>query len=86
MSQNILIFLLVKWEDQQVKLAAFALIIGLIYLLARKIITFHIPLSIILAVTVFSGILWWSDPTKYADPLFHILTGGLAAWSNLYGD
>jgi electron transport complex protein RnfD len=59
------------------EIAAFALIIGLIYLLARKIITFHIPLSIILAVTVFSGILWWSDPTKYADPLFHLLTGGL---------
>jgi electron transport complex protein RnfD len=59
------------------EIAAFALIIGLIYLLVRKIITFHIPLSIILAVTVFSGILWWSDPTKYADPLFHILTGGL---------
>ena len=59
------------------EIAAFALIIGLIYLIARKIITFHIPLSIILAVTVFSGILWWSDPTKYADPLFHLLTGGL---------
>jgi electron transport complex protein RnfD len=59
------------------EIAAFALIIGLIYLLARKIITFHIPVSIILTVTVFTGILWWSDPTKYADPLFHLLTGGL---------
>src|SRR4030043_56948 len=59
------------------EIAAFALIIGLIYLLERKIITFHIPVSIILTVTVFTGILWWSDPTKYADPLFHLLTGGL---------
>jgi electron transport complex protein RnfD len=59
------------------EIAAFALIIGLIYLLARKIITFHIPVSIILTVTLFTGILWWSDPTKYADPLFHLLTGGL---------
>ena len=59
------------------EIAAFALIIGLIYLLARKIITFHIPVSIILTVTIFTGILWWSDPTKYANPLFHLLTGGL---------
>jgi electron transport complex protein RnfD len=59
------------------EIAAFALIIGFIYLLARKIITFHIPVSIILTVTVFTGILWWSDPMKYADPLFHLLTGGL---------
>jgi len=59
------------------EIAAFALIIGLIYLLARKIITFHIPVSIILTVALFTGILWWSDPTKYADPLFHLLTGGL---------
>jgi electron transport complex protein RnfD len=46
------------------EIAAFALIIGLIYMLARKIIKFHIPVSIILTV-------------KYADPLFHLLTGGL---------
>jgi Na+-translocating ferredoxin:NAD+ oxidoreductase subunit D len=59
------------------EIAAFALIIGLIYLLARKIITIHIPVSIILTVTIFTGILWWSDPTKYANPLFHLLTGGL---------
>jgi len=59
------------------EIGAFALIIGLIYLLARKIITFHIPVSIILTVIIFTGILWWSDPTKYADPLFHLLTGGL---------
>jgi electron transport complex protein RnfD len=59
------------------EIAAFALIIGFIYLLARKIITFHIPLSIILTVAIFTGLLWLSDPTKYADPLFHLLTGGL---------
>jgi electron transport complex protein RnfD len=59
------------------EISAIALIIGLIYLLARKIITFHIPVSIILTVAVFTGILWKSDPARYADPLFHLLTGGL---------
>jgi electron transport complex protein RnfD len=59
------------------EIAAFALILGLIYLLARKIITYHIPFSIIATVTVFTGILWVSNPVKYADPLFHLLSGGL---------
>lgn len=59
------------------EIAAFALIIGLIYLLVRKVITIHIPVSIILTVLIFTGILWFSDPIKYADPLFHLLTGGL---------
>ena len=45
-------------------------------MLIRKIITWHIPVSILLSMVVFTGILWWVDPAKNADPLFHILTGG----------
>ena len=36
-----------------------------------------IPLSILITVALFSGILWLIDPSQYADPLFHLLTGGL---------
>ncbi|MDD4847184.1 MAG: RnfABCDGE type electron transport complex subunit D, partial [Bacteroidales bacterium] len=43
----------------------------------RKIITLHIPILFILSASIFSGILWIVDPTKYADPLFHIFTGGM---------
>jgi len=59
------------------EIAAAALLLGLVYMLARKIITWHIPVSILLTVIVFTGILWYSDPESYADPLFHLLTGGL---------
>jgi len=59
------------------EIAAFALLLGLIYLLARKIITYHIPVSIIVTVALFTSILWLSEPAKYADPLFHLLSGGL---------
>ena len=59
------------------EIAAAALLLGLIFLLARKIITWHIPVSILLTVTVFTGILWYGNPQKFADPLFHLLTGGL---------
>jgi len=59
------------------EMAAFALIIGLIILLYLRVISWHIPVSIIATTGIFTGILWLADPTQYADPLFHILTGGL---------
>ena len=59
------------------EIAGAALILGLIYILIRKIITWHIPVSVILSVFVFTGILHLADPNAYADPLFHILTGGI---------
>ncbi len=59
------------------EIAAAALIIGGIYLLWKKIISWHIPVSILVSVALFTGILWLADPTKYADPGFHLLTGGI---------
>jgi electron transport complex protein RnfD len=59
------------------EVAAFALLIGMIYLLYKKIITWHIPVSILATVFIFTGILWLANPDRFADPLFHILTGGL---------
>ena len=59
------------------EIAAFALIIGLIFLLIRKIITWHIPVSILGTVLLFTGILWLANPSDNADPIYHLLTGGL---------
>jgi electron transport complex protein RnfD len=59
------------------EIAGAALILGLIYMLFKKIITWHIPVSIIGTVLIFTGILWLINPVKNADPLFHLLTGGI---------
>ncbi len=59
------------------EIAAIALLLGLVYMLIRKIITWHIPVSIFLTVTLFTGILWLANPAKNPDPLFHLLSGGL---------
>ena len=59
------------------EITAVALLIGLAYMLLRKIITWHIPASILLTVTVFTGILWLADPARNPDPMFHLLSGGL---------
>lgn len=54
-----------------------ALLLGLIYLLATRTITWHIPVSIIATVLVFTGIMHAIDPEVYASPLLHITSGGL---------
>lgn len=59
------------------EVAAFALLIGFVYMLFRKIITWHIPISIFATVFVFAGILHLCNPEQFADPVFHLLTGGL---------
>lgn len=59
------------------EVAAFALLIGFVYLLYRKIITWHIPVSVIATIALFTSMLWLVNPESSAGPLFHILTGGV---------
>ncbi len=59
------------------EVSALALILGGVYMLWKKIITWHIPVSMLLTVAIFSGIFWGIDPEHYADPVFHMLTGGM---------
>ena len=58
------------------EVCALALIIGLIFMLYRKIITWHIPISILCTVFVFSGLLHLANPI-YANPVYELLSGGL---------
>ena len=60
------------------EVSALALLIGFAYLLIRKIITWHIPVSIFVTVAIFTGILHYANPDAYiGSPEFHLLTGGL---------
>jgi electron transport complex protein RnfD len=59
------------------EVAAVALLIGFIYLLLKKVITWHIPVSVIGSMAIFTTILWMANPEKNADPMFHILAGGV---------
>lgn len=58
------------------EVCALALLIGLVYMLWKKIITWHIPLSIMATILVFSGILHMAAPS-YADPMTVLLSGGV---------
>ena len=59
------------------EISAIALLIGACYMFYKKIITWHIPVSYILSVVIFSGIFWLINPERYLDPVFHLLTGGM---------
>lgn len=59
------------------EISAIALLLGAAYLLWKRVITWHIPVAFILTVFIFSGIFYLIDPTQYANPFFHLLTGGL---------
>ena len=53
-----------------------ALLVGLAYMLWRRIITWHIPVSILLTVGILSALLHWPNPI-YAHPLQVLMSGGL---------
>ncbi|MBA4323193.1 MAG: Na+-transporting NADH:ubiquinone oxidoreductase subunit D, partial [Odoribacter sp.] len=59
------------------EVAAFALLLGFAWLLYKKIITWHIPVSVIGSIALLTFILWIINPENNADPVFHILTGGV---------
>ncbi len=59
------------------EVSALFLLLGGIFLLYKKVITWHIPLSFMGSVLIFSGILWLANPAHFVNPLFHLLTGGM---------
>ena len=46
-------------------------------LLWKKIISWHIPVSILATVFVFAGLMHLANPEVYASPFAHLFTGGL---------
>ena len=59
------------------EVSALALLLGGAYMLWKKIITWHIPVSILATVFVFAGIMYLVDPSVYPSPEYHLLSGGL---------
>ena len=57
-------------------------LLGGLFLLWRGIISWHAPVSFIAGLTLLSGMLWAYQPTQFANPLFHLFSGGamLGAW------
>ena len=54
-----------------------ALLAGFVYLCIRKVVKPWITLSIFGTVALTSLIFWGIDPSRFTDPLFNLLSGGL---------
>lgn len=59
------------------EISAVLLILGGVYLLFKKVITWHIPVSVIATVALVAAVFWLVNPEIYINPLYHVLTGGL---------
>ncbi len=59
------------------EVSAVFLLLGGIYMLIRRIITWHIPAAYLGSAALFSAVFWLINPEVYPDPVFHLLTGGL---------
>ncbi|MFC1498941.1 RnfABCDGE type electron transport complex subunit D [Verrucomicrobiota bacterium] len=59
------------------EVSVLAILIGGLYLLYRRCISWHTPVFFIGTVALFSGVLWLMEPAANMNPMFHVLTGGL---------
>lgn len=49
---------------------------GGLWLMYRKVISWHIPVTLLTTITLISTSFWLYDSTAYSSPLFHLLAGG----------
>jgi len=59
------------------EVCALALLAGFVYLCVRKVIKPWITISIFATVALTSLVFWGIDPSRFTDPVFNLLTGGL---------
>ena len=50
-------------------------LLGGVYLLLRRIVFWHIPLSLIAGLVLMSSILYLIDPANFSSPIFHLING-----------
>lgn len=58
------------------EISAVALLLGGVYMLWKKIISWHTPVAVLGTIFIFEGILWLANPERFMDPMFHLFTGG----------
>ena len=59
------------------EISAIALLLGLAFLLYKRVITWHIPVAVLGTAFAFSGLMHLINPALYPSPFFHLLTGGM---------
>ena len=55
---------------------AMAYLMGGLWLIQQRIITWHMPTAFVAGLTIIAAPLWLWHPDTYASPLFHLMSGG----------
>lgn len=50
-------------------------LLGGIYLIWRRVISWHIPVSMLLSLLLIAGLFWLIDPNTHPNPAFHLFSG-----------
>jgi electron transport complex protein RnfD len=58
------------------ELVAVMYLFGGMFLMTKRVFTWHIPVAFLAAIALTAGVLQGLDPTHNAGPLFHIMAGG----------
>lgn len=58
------------------EMSVLALLMGGIYLILRRVISWHIPVMMLLSIGLVSGMFWLVNAEQYANPMIHLLSGG----------
>ncbi|MFI1745092.1 RnfABCDGE type electron transport complex subunit D [Thalassobellus sediminis] len=58
------------------EMSAITLLLGGLYLIIRKVITWHIPVTLLASMAVITGIFWFINAEQYTNPIIHLLSGG----------
>lgn len=59
------------------EVSALALLLGGLYLIYQRIITWHIPVAVLASSGLLSGLMYIINPAVYASPVVHLLSGGM---------
>jgi electron transport complex protein RnfD len=54
-----------------------AYLAGGLWLIYKKVISWHIPIAMLASIAVIAGIFWLVSNESYSSPLFHIFSGGV---------
>jgi len=57
--------------------SAILILLGGLYIMAKRIITWHIPFTLLFTIFTLSSLFHLIDPERYAGPMFHIFSGGV---------
>lgn len=58
------------------EVSALLLLLGGIFMLFRKIITWHIPVAVLVSMFIFAEVCFMIDKTLFVNPFFHLVSGG----------